>query len=66
MFNKWFNDCGNVGFVITFYQLQQRNKWEDIKPSATIGDVLLVKEGNLPPWCEKRQLLMTSILEEMG
>jgi hypothetical protein len=28
--------------------LQQRNKWKDIQPNATIDDVVLLKEDNLP------------------
>jgi hypothetical protein len=31
------------------HHLQQRNKWKDIKLNVTIGDLLLLKENNLPP-----------------
>jgi hypothetical protein len=31
------------------HQLQQRNKWKDIQPNVTNGDLVLLKEYNLPP-----------------
>jgi hypothetical protein len=37
------------------HQLQRRNKWKDIQPNVTIGDLVLLKEVNLPLWCGKKQ-----------
>jgi len=37
--------------------LQQRNKWKDIQPNATIGDVVLLKEDNLPPLAWKKAVI---------
>jgi len=37
--------------------LQQRNKWKDIQPNATIGDVVLLKEDNLPPLVWKKAVI---------
>jgi len=37
--------------------LQQRNKWKDIQPNAKIGDVVLLKEDNLPPLAWKRAVI---------
>ena len=39
------------------HQLQQRNKWKDIQPNATIGDVVLLKEDNLPPLVWKKAVI---------
>jgi hypothetical protein len=36
-------------------QLQQRTKWKDVQPNVTIGDLVLVKEDNLPPLVWKSQ-----------
>lgn len=30
------------------HQLQQRNKWKDTHPNVTIGDLVLIKDDNLP------------------
>jgi hypothetical protein len=34
------------------HQLQQRNKWKDIQPpsNVSIGDLVLLKKDNLPPF----------------
>jgi hypothetical protein len=37
------------------HQLQQRNKWKDMQPNVKIGDLVLVKEDNLPLLVWKRQ-----------
>jgi len=39
------------------HQLQQRNKWKDIQPNVTIGDLLLVKEDNLPRLLWKKSVI---------
>jgi hypothetical protein len=39
------------------HQLQQRNKWKDIQPNVTSGDLLLVKEDNLPPLVLKKAVI---------
>jgi len=39
------------------HRLQQRNKWKDIQPNAKIGDVVLLKEDNLPPLAWKRAVI---------
>jgi hypothetical protein len=39
------------------HQLQQRNKWKDIQPNAMIGDLVLVKEDNLPPLVWKNAVI---------
>ena len=31
------------------HQLHQRTKWKDVQPNVTNGDVVLLKEDNLPP-----------------
>jgi hypothetical protein len=31
------------------HQLKQRNKWRNIQPNVKIGELVLVKEHNLPP-----------------
>ena len=37
--------------------MQQRNKWKDIQPNATIGDVVLLKEDNLPRLVWKKAVI---------
>ena len=39
------------------HQLQQRNQWKDIQPNATIGDVVPLKEDNLPPLVWKKAVI---------
>ena len=39
------------------HQLQQRNKWKDIQPNVKIGDLVLVKEDNLPPLVWKKAVI---------
>jgi hypothetical protein len=39
------------------HQLQQRNKWKDIQPNVTIGDVVLLKEDSLPPCVWKKAVI---------
>jgi hypothetical protein len=39
------------------HQLQQRNKWKDIQPNVTIGDLVLLKEDNLPPLAWKKAVI---------
>jgi hypothetical protein len=39
------------------HQLQQRNKWKDIQSNVTIGDIVLVKEDNLPPLVWKKAVI---------
>jgi hypothetical protein len=39
------------------HQLQQRNKWKDIQPNMTIGDLVLLKEDNLPPLVCKKAVI---------
>jgi hypothetical protein len=36
------------------HQLQQRTKWKDVQPNVTIGDLVLLKEDNLPPLMWKK------------
>jgi hypothetical protein len=43
--------------MITFHQLQQTNKWKDIQPNVTIGDLVLLKEDNLPPLVWKKAVI---------
>jgi len=38
------------------HQLQQRTKWKEVKPNVTIGDLLLVKEDNLPHLVWKKSI----------
>jgi len=45
----WFHDY--------LHQLQQRTKWKDIQPNATIGDIVLLKEDNLPALVWKRAVI---------
>jgi hypothetical protein len=39
------------------HQLQQRTKWKDVQPNVTIGDVVLLKEDNLPPLVWKKAVI---------
>jgi hypothetical protein len=39
------------------HQLQQRNQWKDIQPNVTIGDLVLLKEDNLPPFVWKKAVI---------
>jgi len=39
------------------HQLQQRNKWKDIRPNVTIDDLVLVREDNLPPLVWKKAVI---------
>jgi hypothetical protein len=39
------------------HQLRQRSKWKDIQPNAPIGDVVLLKEDNLPPLVWKKAVI---------
>jgi len=39
------------------HQLQQRNKWKDIESNATIGDVVFLKEDNLPHLVWKKAVI---------
>ena len=54
----WYHDY--------LHKLQQRNKWKDVQPNTTIGDVVHLKEDYLPHLVWKRQLLVTSIRKELG
>jgi hypothetical protein len=39
------------------HQRQQRTKWKDVQPNVTIGDLVLVKEDNLPPLVWKKAVI---------
>jgi hypothetical protein len=39
------------------HQLQQRNKWKDIQPNVTIGDLVLLQEDNLLPLVWKKAVI---------
>jgi hypothetical protein len=39
------------------HQLQQRIKWKDVQPNVMIGDLVLVKEVNLPPLVWKKAVI---------
>jgi hypothetical protein len=39
------------------HQLQQRNTWKDIQPNVTTGDLVLLKEDNLPPMVWKKAVI---------
>lgn len=39
------------------HQLQQRNKWKTTQPNVKIGDLVLVKEDNLPPLVWKKAVI---------
>ena len=39
------------------HQLQQRNKWKNIQPNVKIGELVLVKEDNLPPLVWKKAVI---------
>jgi hypothetical protein len=38
-------------------QLQQRNEWKNIQPDVKIGELVLVKEDNLPPLVWKKAVI---------
>jgi len=38
--------------------LQQRTKWKEVQPNVTIGDLVLVKEDNLPPLVWKKAVII--------
>jgi hypothetical protein len=40
------------------HQLQQRSKWRNIQPNVKIGDLVLVKEDNLPPLVWKKAVII--------
>ena len=40
------------------HQSQQRTKWKEVKPNVTIGDLVLVKEDNLPPLVCKKAVII--------
>jgi len=40
------------------HQLQQRTKWKEVKPNVTIGDLVLVKEDDLPPLVWKKAVII--------
>ena len=39
------------------HQLQQRTKWRNIQPNVKIGELVLVKEDNLPPLVWKKAII---------
>jgi len=39
------------------HQLQQRHKWRNIQPNVKIGELVLVKEDNLPPLVWKKAVI---------
>ena len=39
------------------HQLQQRHKWRNIQPNVKIGELVLVKEDNLPPLVWKKSVI---------
>jgi hypothetical protein len=39
------------------HQLQQRHKWRNIQPNVKIGELVLVKEDNLPPLVWKKAMI---------
>ena len=39
------------------HQLQQRHKWRKIQPNVKIGELVLVKEDNLPPLVWKKAVI---------
>jgi hypothetical protein len=46
--------CWSNGYL---HQLQQRNKWKEIQPNVMIGDLVLVKEDDLPPLVWKKAVI---------
>jgi len=40
------------------HQLQQRTKWKEVQPNVTIGDLVLVKENNLPTLVWKKAVII--------
>ena len=39
------------------HQLQQRTKWKDVQPNVTVGDIVLLKEDNLPSLVWKKAVV---------
>lgn len=39
------------------HQFKQRNKWKDIQPNVKIGDLVLVKEDNVPHLVWKKAVI---------